>query len=302
MAASFALLGSSFATAVRVTFGHWVPSFRQLVYSNVRAPQVDLARYGVHSSTILLASVGFGLACHVMPALFVLCALAHPAGLAAAAQQCVRQWHRVPGGATCRAQAALAYLAVWGLVGLAVTYYYDADDQQVWRPTSDSLPCQTLIPRHDGPGVAAVPCLCGQPALGGKGAGGGPHSPLAVRLSTVPTLVTLNTQVADAPAEARSPPTARLRTVSTLTFLIVHAQVAEALAEGRSPPAVRLRTILKYALKLAGLALVGIGTSLPEASAALACALVAYEGLASARHALCIRRRLPHACTAVCRL
>ncbi len=28
-------------------------------------------------------------------------------------------------------QAALAYLAAWGLVGLAVTYYYDADDQQV---------------------------------------------------------------------------------------------------------------------------------------------------------------------------
>ena len=62
--------------------------------------------------------------------------------------------------------------------------------------------------------------------------------------------------------------------------------MTEALAEGRSPPAVRLRTILKYALKLAGLALVGIGTSLPEASAALCCALVAYEGLASARHAL----------------
>ncbi len=60
-------------------------------------------------------------------------------------------------------------------------------------------------------------------------------------------------------------------------------QVAEALAEGRTPPAVRLRTILKYALKLVGLALVGIGTSLPEASAALCCALVAYEALASAR-------------------
>lgn len=28
-------------------------------------------------------------------------------------------------------QAALAYLAAWGLVGLAVTYYYDADDLQV---------------------------------------------------------------------------------------------------------------------------------------------------------------------------
>ena len=69
--------------------------------------------------------------------------------------------------------------------------------------------------------------------------------------------------------------------------------MAEALAEGRSPPAARLRTILKYALKLAGLALVGIGTSLPEASAALACSLVAYEGLVSARHALCIQCGLP---------
>ena len=63
-------------------------------------------------------------------------------------------------------------------------------------------------------------------------------------------------------------------------------QVAEALAEGRTPPAVRLRTILKYALKLVGLALVGIGTSLPEASAALCCALVTYEALGSARCAL----------------
>jgi hypothetical protein len=59
-------------------------------------------------------------------------------------------------------------------------------------------------------------------------------------------------------------------------------QVAEALAQGRTPPAVRLRTILKYALKLAGLALVGIGTSLPEASAALCCCLVAYDVFARA--------------------
>ncbi len=71
-------------------------------------------------------------------------------------------------------------------------------------------------------------------------------------------------------------------------------QVAEALAEGRTPPAVRLRTILKYALKLVGLALVGIGTSLPEASAALACALVACEGLASARYAHVGDKWLPH--------
>jgi hypothetical protein len=58
--------------------------------------------------------------------------------------------------------------------------------------------------------------------------------------------------------------------------------VAEALAQGRTPPAVRLRTILKYALKLAGLALVGLGTSLPEASAALCCCLVAYDVFARA--------------------
>lgn len=48
VAAAFALLGSSFATAVRVTFGHWVPSFRQLVYSNVRCPALLL---GLDSNT-----------------------------------------------------------------------------------------------------------------------------------------------------------------------------------------------------------------------------------------------------------
>lgn len=55
--------------------------------------------------------------------------------------------HRAAAADPDSVQAALAYLAAWGLAGLAVTYYYDADDLQA-RPAHGRVAVQAAASRQ----------------------------------------------------------------------------------------------------------------------------------------------------------
>jgi hypothetical protein len=61
-------------------------------------------------------------------------------------------------------QAALAYLAAWGLAGLAVTYYYDADDLQA-RPARGRVAAQAAASRQAAAGWPARRAMVAGAAL-----------------------------------------------------------------------------------------------------------------------------------------
>ena len=128
MAAMFAVLGSTFSGLMHYIFGRWIPTFEQLVSSKV-ALSLSFSERSNHveqtQRLILDYSLFIFLHCLVFPANRA--ALPWPSSWPQTQppQKDPRPYALFRGNCIIVPQVAMAYLGLSGLVGLAVTYYYD---------------------------------------------------------------------------------------------------------------------------------------------------------------------------------